>query len=156
FYLHSLSLICRRLGRPALPEVVYVTPCGGTSMVPKLASLFLGQGARPMILLDGDSAGKIQRDKLMRELYVGHDDQLVLLDLVLGIPDCEIEDLVGEATILAAVGELIGRPVVLVDADRGNGGIVAHLKSAAARIGVELLGGWKPEIARQIAARSTL
>ena len=95
FYLRVLSLLCRASGRTALPEDIYLTPCGGTPMVAKLAALFLGQDVRPVVLLDGDQAARVQRDDLMRDLYVGHDQQIVMLDAVLGVADCEIEDLVG-------------------------------------------------------------
>jgi hypothetical protein len=80
FYLHVLSLLCRASGRSALPEDIYVTPCGGTLMVTKLAALFLGQQVRPVVLLDGDQAARVQRDNLMKELYVGHDQQILMLE----------------------------------------------------------------------------
>jgi predicted ATP-dependent endonuclease of OLD family len=57
-YLHTLSLLCRATGRVALPDDIYVTPCGGTKQVGHLASLFLGQEVRPLVLLDGDDAGQ--------------------------------------------------------------------------------------------------
>ena len=34
--------------------------------------------------------------------------------------------------------------------DRGKGSLVAQIKSAAERYGVELPDGWKPEVARRI------
>jgi hypothetical protein len=49
FYLNVLSLLCRASGRAALPEDIYVTPCGGTPMVVKIAALFLGQHVRPVV-----------------------------------------------------------------------------------------------------------
>lgn len=61
-------------------------------MVAIIAALFLGQQVRPVVLLDGDQAARVQRDNLMRELYVGHDQQVLMLDAVLGVADCEIED----------------------------------------------------------------
>jgi hypothetical protein len=58
FYLHILNIMCRATERTILPEDVYITPCGGTKLVGHLASLFLGQEVRPLVLLDGDDAGR--------------------------------------------------------------------------------------------------
>ena len=151
FYLHVLSLLCRASGRTALPEDIYLTPCGGTPMVAKLAALFLGQDVRPVVLLDGDQAARVQRDNLMRDLYVGHDQQIVMLDAVLGVADCEIEDLLGETIILPVLNKMLSSPLVIMTADRAKGGVVDHIKAAAARLGVSLPEGWKPETARIIA-----
>ncbi len=68
FYLHALSLLCRASGRVALPEDIYVTPCGGVSMIAKIAALFSSQRIWSVVLLAGDEAARIQRDNLMREL----------------------------------------------------------------------------------------
>jgi energy-coupling factor transporter ATP-binding protein EcfA2 len=156
FYLHVLSLLCRASGRTALPEDVYVTPCGGTSMVAKIAALFLGQQVRPVILLDGDQAARVRRDSLMRELYVGHDQQILMLDSVLGVADCEIEDLLGEEVILPVLNTLLPQPLAITAADRVNSGVVDHIKAAAARLRIALPEGWKPETARLLATAWSL
>ena len=65
-----------------------------------VASLFLGQEVRPVVLLDGDYAGRTRRDALMKELYAGYEKTVLLLSDVLGREDCEIEDIIGEVTIL--------------------------------------------------------
>jgi len=156
FYLHALSLLCRASGRTALPEDIYITPCGGTPMVAKIAALFLGQQVRPVVLLDGDQAARIQRDNLMKELYVGHDQQILMLDSVLGVPDCDIEDLLGEAVILPVLNTMLPQPLAITAADRVNSGVVKHIKAAAARNTIALPEGWKPETARLLAAEWSL
>lgn len=153
FYLHVLSIMCRASGRDALPDDIYITPCGGTPMVAKIAALFLGQEVRPIILLDGDQAARVQRDNLMKELYVGHDQQVIMLDAVLGIAESEIEDLIGEPIILPVLNDLLPAPLTIIDTDRTKSGVVDHIKSAALRLGTQLPEGWKPEVARRIAAR---
>ena len=42
YYLHALSQQCTKSGRPALPDDIYITPCGGTKHVGHFASMFLG------------------------------------------------------------------------------------------------------------------
>ncbi len=149
-YLHALNLHCHALGRQGLPDDVYVTPCGGTKLVGHIASLFLGQDVRPVVLLDGDDAGRARHDALMKELYAGHETAVLMLSDVLGREECEIEDIIGEATILPVVGELVEKKVALNQSDRGKGSLVDQIKSAAERYGAELRAGWKAEVARRI------
>jgi hypothetical protein len=63
----------------------YITPCGGTKNVGYIASLFLGQEVRPVILLDGDQAGRDRNTALLRELYSGQEKAVLLLSDVLGL-----------------------------------------------------------------------
>ena len=149
-YLHSLNLHCRTLGRQSLPDDIYITPCGGTKNVGYIASLFLGQEVRPIVLLDGDDAGRARRDSLMKELYEGNEKAVLMLGDVLGQEECEIEDIIGEKTILAVLSEFVGKTVSLNPDDRNRGSLVDQIKRVAKRDNVELPEGWKPEVARRI------
>ncbi len=149
-YLHALNLHCHALGRQGLPDDVYITPCGGTKLVGHIASLFLGQEVRPVVLLDGDDAGRARRDALMKELYAGHEKAVLMLSDVLGEVECETEDVIGEATIFPVVKELVKSKVALNQSDRRKGSLVDQIKSAAERYGAELRFGWKAEVARRI------
>ena len=149
-YLYSLNLQCHALGRQGLPEDIYITPCDGTKMVGHIASLFLGQEVRPVMLLDGDDAGRVRQDALMKELYAGHENTVLMLSEVLRQEECTIEDLIGEATILPALKDLVSNKISLKQDDRSKGSLVDQIKSAAGRHGVKLTDGWKPEVARRI------
>ncbi len=149
-YLHSLNLHCHALRRQGLPEDIYITPCGGTKMVGYIASLFLGQKVRPVVLLDGDDAGRIRKSALMKKLYAGNEKAVLMLEDVLEKEKCEIEDIIGEAAILPVLKKVVGKKVSLNQDDRGKGSLVDQIKSAAGRHGVELPDGWKPEVARRI------
>lgn len=149
-YLHSLNLQCRALSRAALPDDIYITPCGGTKLVGHIASMFLGQEVRPVVLLDGDDAGRARRDALMKELYAGHEKAVLMLSHVLGVEECETEDLIGETVLLPALAQLLDRRLTLNQDDRRQGSLVDHIKAAAVRHGVELPDGWKPELARRV------
>ena len=149
-YLHALNLHCRALGRHGLPDDVYITPCGGTKLVGHLASLFLGQEVRPVILLDGDDAGRARRDALMRELYAGYEKAVLMLSDVVGREECEIEDLVGERTILPVIGQMVGRELALGEDASGEQGLIARMRVAAEQHNVELPDGWKQEVARRV------
>ena len=150
-YLHSLNLQCRAAGKTSLPEDVYITPCGGTKLVGHLASLFLGQGVRPVVLLDDDDAGRARQSALMKELYAGYERAVLMLDEVLGGDNLSVEDLVGEKAVLSGLKKVLGKKLSLNADDRQSDGLVEHVKAAAERQGVELPEGWKPEVARYLA-----
>ena len=149
-YLHSLNLHCRTLGRQSLPDDIYITPCGGTKNVGYIASLFLGQKVRPVILLDGDDAGRARRDSLMKELYESNEKAVLMLGDVLSQEECEIEDIIGEETILAVLSEFVGKTVSLNQDDRNRGSLVDQIKCATNRDNIELPEGWKPGVAHRI------
>jgi len=150
YYLHGLSLLCVASGRTGMPDEIYVTPCGGAKMVGNLAALFLGQNVRPLILLDSDQAGRVRRDSLMKELYVGHVEEVIMLGDVFNTADCEIEDLLGEAIVLPELNKFVSKPIKIEKQDRAKGVLVDQIKSAAGRLGVELPDGWKVEVARRL------
>lgn len=149
-YLHSLNLHCRARRRQSLSDDIYITPCGGTKNVGPIASLFLGQKVRPVILLDGDDAGRARRDSLMKELYAGNEKAVLMLGDVLGQEECEIEDIIGEETILAVLSEFVDKTVSLSQDDRNRGSLVDQIKCATDRDDIELPAGWKPEVAHRI------
>ena len=149
-YLHALNLHCHALNREGLPEDVYVTPCGGTKYVGHIASLFLGQKVRPVVLLDGDDAGRVRHNALMKELYSGHENAVLLLSEVLDCEECEIEDIVGEEAILPALRDIIGEDITLQESDRDGESVVQQIKGVAESSGIALRTGWKQEVARRL------
>jgi hypothetical protein len=145
YYLHALAHQCRATQRPSLPDDIYITPCGGTKLVGHLASLFLGQEVRPLVLLDGDEAGRARRDALVKELYAGHLHAVLMLDDAINQPgtEVEIEDILGEAILLPALAAVIGEEVKLTVADRRAGSLPSQIRAWSERRGIELPEGWK-------------
>lgn len=152
YYLHALSHQCRDTNRTALPDNIYITPCGGTKMVGHIASLFLGQEVRPIVLLDGDDAGRVRRDALMKDLYSTHGSAILMLDDALDLNgnDVEIEDILGEDIVVVAVNALIGKSLKLNDTDRKAGSLPKRIKAAADRKSIDLPDGWKASVAIQL------
>jgi predicted ATP-dependent endonuclease of OLD family len=150
FYLHSLSSICRAKSRTFLSDDVYIIPCGGARLIGPLASLFLSRAVRPLILLDGDEAGRARRNALMKELYFGNEQAVLMLPVVLHKDDCEIEDLIGETVILPALNQMLGVEIALADVDRVSALLLEQIRAAAVRLDVSLPDGWKSELARRI------
>jgi predicted ATP-dependent endonuclease of OLD family len=158
YYLYALSQQCRDSQRVHLSDDVYITPCGGTKLVGNFASLFLGQRVRPLILLDGDDAGRVRREALLKELYAGEDCAILMLDAVLDRAgdEVEIEDILGEAIILPALKSVVGKAIKLNESDRKAGGLVTQIKVAAKRLSIELPDGWKATIARDLVSDWTI
>ena len=152
YYLHALSQQCARTNRPALPDDVYIVACDGTKYVGFFASLFLSDEVRPVVLLDGDDAGRARRDALIRELYAGHNSGIVMLDEVLNRPGeaVEIEDVLGEALLLEGLETVLGKKLKLAQADRPAGSITSRIKAAAERQTLDLPKGWKHSVALEL------
>jgi predicted ATP-dependent endonuclease of OLD family len=152
YYLHALAHQCGATKRTTVPDDIYITPCGGTKLVGHIASLFLGQQVRPLILLDGDEAGRARRDALIKELYAEHLAAILMLDDALGRApaEIEIEDILGEAIVLPAVNEVIGKKLSLSESDRQVGSLPSQIKAAAKRRSIELPDGWKASAAIQL------
>ncbi len=149
YYLHTLSQQCAKSDRISLPDDIYITPCGGTKLVGHLASLFLGHEVRPLILLDGDEAGRARQNALIKELYVDYGSEILMLDEVLNRIDqeVEIEDIFGEDLILSGLEAVTGNELQLEEKDRLVGSLPSQIKTAAKRQGFILPKGWKNSVA---------
>ena len=149
YYLHALSQQCAKSGRTALPADIYITACGGTKQVGYFASLFLGHEVRPLVLLDGDDAGRARQNALIRELYVDHDSGIVMLDDVLDRPgqEVEIEDILGETVFLEGLKAVLGIGLQLDQEDRSAGSLPSQIEAAARRQTLGLPEGWKALVA---------
>ena len=149
YYLHALSQQCAKSGRIALPDDIYITPCGGTKHVGYLASLFLGQEVRPLILLDGDRSGQVRRDALTKELYAGRESEILMLDSVLNRTgqEVEIEDILGEELVLEALDTVIGGVPAIDGANLPVGSVPSRIKAAAKDQEIDLPDGWKASVA---------
>jgi len=148
-YLQGLALVLGAARRQTLPTDVSVTPCGGTRTLGYLASVFRGHNVRPVILLDSNDAATTRQESLLKELHVGKETGFVLLAEVLGLPECDIENIIGENLILPAVSRVAGRQISITSAETGPA-LSDKIKQAAARQGVTLPEGWRTEVARQL------
>ncbi len=118
-------------------------------MVGHIASLFLGQEVRPIVLLDGDDAGRVRRDALMKELYSAHGSAILMLDEALGRngEHLEIEDILGKDIILPVISALINKELKLDETNRNVGSLPNKIKAAAGQQSIDLPEGWKASVA---------
>jgi hypothetical protein len=82
------------------------------------------------VLLDGDEQGRARRTALLKDLYAGHDKSVLMLSDVLGIKECEIEDVVGEAEFMPALVELLGKKLKLDGATAGKKSLPDRIEDA--------------------------
>ena len=144
------------MGKRGLDEDIFITPCQGTKMVGYMASLYLGQGVRPLVLLDSDDAGKARYKSLLDNLYQNSRDQLLLLGDVLGVDECVIEDLIGEETVIAALNEIVSEPITLDSQDLNAKTVPGRIQGWARRRQIELPKGWKGLAAERIVTKWSL
>ena len=154
YYLQALSQQCAKSGRPSLPDDIYIMFCGGTKNVGWIAPLFLSEKVRPLVLLDGDEAGRARRNALMKELYADHNSGILMLDDVLKRPgqEVEIEDILGEALIMPGLEAVLGKALQFDQGDRSAGSLPSQIKAAAKRQALDLPEGWKASVALHLVA----
>ena len=154
YYLQALSQQCAISDRPSLPDDIYIVFCGGTKNVGWIASLFLSEKVRPLVLLDGDEAGRARRNALMKELYANHNSRILMLDDVLNRSgqEVEIEDILGESLIIPGLEAVLGKALQLDQADRSAGSLSSQIKAAAKRQALDLPKGWKASVALHLVA----
>ena len=154
YYLQALSQQCAKSGRPSLPDDIYIMFCGGTKNVGWIAPLFLSEKVRPLVLLDGDEAGRARRNALMKELYADHNSGILMLDDVLKRPgqEVEIEDILGEALIMPGLEAVLGKALQFDQEDRSAGSLPSQIKAAAKRQTLDLPEGWKASVALHLVA----
>ena len=149
YYLQALSQQCAKSGRTSLPDDIYIVFCGGTKNVGWIASLFLSEEVRPLVLLDGDEAGRARRNALMKELYADHNSGILMLDDVLNRSgqEVETEDILGESLIIPGLEAVLGQALQIEEGDRSAGSLPSQIKAAAKRQKIDLPEGWKASIA---------
>ena len=152
YYLQALSQQCAISDRPSLPDDIYIVFCGGTKNVGWIASLFLSEKVRPLVLLDGDEAGRARRNALMKELYSDHNSGILMLDDVLNRSgqEVEIEDILGESLIIPGLEAVLGKALQLDQGDRSAGSLPSQIKAAAKHQALDLPEGWKASVALQL------
>ena len=87
----------------------------------------------------------------MKELYLGYDSNVLMLDDALNRPgqEVEIEDILGEEVLMAGFNATFGDdvPIELDSANSPDGSLPSQIKGAAGRQSIELPKGWKAQIA---------
>ena len=154
YYLQVLSQQCARTGRTALPDGVRITPCGGIRNIAPVASLFMARDLRPLVLLDGEDAGRTRRDALASAFHAHSDGGLLMLDEVVNRPgqDVALEDILGEEVVLAGLEALLAEPLALAAPNGSGASLPRRIEDEAARRALDLPAGWRASAALSLAS----
>ncbi len=153
-YLHLLSRECASSGRTALPEDMRVVPCGGREGIHHLSLLSSTQDRGPLVLLDGDDAGRGEGDVLLGTLRSGAGRHVISLDEAIGRPGSGVrfEDILGNALVLDTLGSVLDEPLRVPEVDDGGAGLVQRIEAAAKRQDVRLPVDWRTRVAQHLAS----
>ena len=129
---------------------MYIVPCTSAGSIKAHALLFTTEDLWPVALFDSDEEGRRERDRLTTGLYSEHQNLAMLLRESGDEGAYEIEDLVGEATILEALEAVSGHRIEIDN--QGPGSLVERITSAASRNGIDLgdKRDWKPRVAMNV------
>lgn len=133
-------------------ELVFI-PAGGVKGITPLISLIQGRNeSLPSIILDSDKNGQEKEKSLKKDRYADSPDLIVSMKDICEMDFAEVEDLIpGE--ILAKVFTRLYRATdeYFEDVYKKNQPIVPQIEDFANRNGINLLRGWKVELARHVA-----
>lgn len=149
-HINAMDLLLKANGRAGISPDLMLVPSEGTKFIGVLASIYIGQGVRPVVVLDDDDAGRTKAAGLTKELY--RDDTDSILFVSQAVPGAaEIEDVVGEALMIKATSEVLGAPVTLNAVDRAaKTGVVDAITAWAKRTGTKLPVTWKFDVAYRV------
>jgi predicted ATP-dependent endonuclease of OLD family len=156
FYLNAIKnyLISEKLIAPR-KEIVFV-PSGGVKGVEGVASLVSGKSDDlPHVVLDSDKPGQDFKNKLLKRLYKDSQEKIVEVNELRNINGCEIEDIIPFPMLRSALNRLF-RDVEtkeFEDVYNHEVPIVPQIESFAEGNEIDLVQGWKVEIARQAKQR---
>lgn len=157
FYLSAMKTLLVRSGELSPAREFLFIPGSGVKAIKAIASILGGKdGDLPLVLVDGDAAGRGLADSLRRSLYENSKARIVLLSEFADTPDAEIEDLLPRSVLVPIIDRLLKgpteHPFVATGAPRP---LVPQVEAYAKTHGLTLAAGWKHELARLAQGRLT-
>lgn len=136
-------LISKGLIKPPL-ELVF-PPSGGAKTAKIIASILLGRDDKlPVVLLDGDTAGKQASKSLRDGLYTGCKDLVLSTDDVTAFKESEVEDLLPPKLVVQVMDRLERRgDDDFEDVYEAGKPIIPQIKAWAISQGIDLGPDWK-------------
>ena len=148
------ALIAREKINPQR-EMIFL-PAGGVKGVRAAATTVTAKDEdNPIVILDGDKAGRELAKALGEDLYAGATDRILDMSTVLGFADAEIEDLWPKKFWADIVTKYLRGPEEDFNdfCAKDKRPIVPQVEAYAKKHGLKLEKGWKVEIARSVKVR---
>ena len=132
-------------------ELVF-PPAGGTKTLKITAGILTGRDeVLPVVLLDGDHMGARMAAELKSSLYVGLEEKVLSTDDYVTFKNSELEDLIPHQRFVEAVDRYFrASERQFSDVASKNQPIVPQVEGWARSEGIELVQGWKVEVARRV------
>ena len=151
-YLTMIKALLIGAGQVTPHRELVFPPAGGTKTLRITAGILTGRDETlPVVLLDGDKAGKKMEAELRTSLYKGHEEKILSTDKFVDFEGSELEDLIPNL-IFAQTVDRIFRSVDQQFAEVMISGepVVPQVEAWAKHEGIELYLGWKVDVAKRV------
>jgi len=145
--LRALSEILTAGGREGLSAEVVVTPAGGAKKVTYLASLMAAQDVDVVVLLDSDEMGSRTKRELLKDLFVGAEERILLIGDVLDCGEADLEELFPRPYYLKAMARAYRRRIglnTLNKEEKEEPRVAQAMKQLFNRKGWGVFEKWRP------------
>lgn len=147
-YLTAIKNVLISKGEISPPSELIFPPAGGARTANIIASILMGRDDKlPIVLLDGDTAGKQAAGALKSNLYSGSELRLLSTDDFTSMNESEIEDLMPSSLMIQVLDRQERRAEVdFEDTYEAGKPLVPQVKSWAKTNGFELEKDWKVKL----------
>ncbi|MEM7228352.1 MAG: AAA family ATPase [Planctomycetota bacterium] len=130
-------------------------PSKGVKGIRAVASILTGRDERlPLVLCDGDVAGKELAKHLRKDLYAEAPDRVIVLSELLGVDGLETEDLFPLEVMSSLVDKMLRGPDEdPFDTGPDGGPIVDQIEAYAVKHDIEIEQGWKVVLGERMKSR---
>lgn len=151
-YIKGMNLVLSRFCSTTIDDDIVLVPSGGASKISFLASLFISQGSKPVVLLDADKAGIGSKKSLQMNLFATQQENLILVnEFIDGVNNPETEDIIGKELLLKSLKNLksIFENVPVITDLSNSSSFVSEITKWYNNQGIELPKEWKVLLAVQ-------
>ncbi len=155
YYLSAIKNLLVGSGRVRSYHEILFVPSAGAKGIKTTAAILGGRNENlPIVLCDGDLAGKTLAKNLKDTDYSRETEKVLLVSDFVTIPDAESEDLFPKDLLVPLIDRLlhcaVDDPFIVSDPAAA---IVPQVRAFAAKRGIALMEGWKVELARLVKAQ---
>lgn len=153
-YLHVIKNILIKMGVIQPERELVFIPTGGVKGMKPIINIIMGRdNILPIVVLDGDSAGKTMIKSLHNGLYKDEQNKVIDISSLVKLENAEIEDLIPVDIINKSVDKLFRGRDDFEDGYRNNEPIVPQIEEFIKAEALEAEIGWKVQLAKKIARK---
>ena len=153
YYFNGIKtfLIKEKLFAPS-EEIVFM-PSGGVKGIAGIVSMVSGKmGELPHVIIDSDKSGEDVKKKLVSNLYNGNEKRIIEIKEFSDIVNCEVEDIIPFDLQKRSIDKLFNKieDAYFEDEYQAEISLVNQVEQFAQNNGLELLKGWKVDVAKDV------